>query len=64
MHDHRHIEPARELLGCRKMIRVRMRIDQIPDAHAVLRSQCEVAVIWLSSGSINAAAQVFSQPMT
>ena len=44
MHDHRHIELARELLSCREMIRVRMGIDEIPDAQTIPCGQRDVAV--------------------
>ncbi len=53
MHHHRHTELARELLGCGEMIRVRVRVDEIPDAQTVPCGQRQVTV-----------EQVSSQPMT
>jgi hypothetical protein len=44
MHHDRHSELARQLLGCGKMIRVRVRIDEIPDAQTVPRGRREVAI--------------------
>ena len=44
MHYHRDCELAGELLGRREMIRMRVRVDEISDAQAVLCSQRNVAV--------------------
>ena len=44
MHDHRHTELVRELLGCREMIRVRVGIDEVADPQTVARGERDVAV--------------------
>ena len=44
MHHHRHVELARELLGGREMIRVRMGVDEIVDAQTILGGERHVAV--------------------
>jgi hypothetical protein len=44
VHHHRHIETAGELTISGEMIRVRMCIDQIADAQAVLTGEREAAI--------------------
>jgi hypothetical protein len=56
VHDDRRIQLTRQLPCRRKVIRVRMGVDEVTESQAVYRS------IWLSSGSISAAAHVSSQP--
>jgi hypothetical protein len=44
MHHYRHSELTPELLGCREMIRVRVCVDEIPNAQTIPCGQREVAV--------------------
>jgi hypothetical protein len=44
MHDYRHPELARQLLGCRKMVGVCMGVDEIPDAQPIARGERDIAV--------------------
>ncbi len=44
VHHHRYTELAPELLGCRKMIRVSVRVDEIADTQPIARGQREVTI--------------------
>ena len=58
VHDHRHVQLARQLLGGREMVRMGMGVDQIADAQAIPRGQrADSGRSGSSSGSISAAAQ-------